>query len=61
MSDAHDEVAAIRAAAREVGLELAPEALARVAAAFARNREMAQMVLDLELPEDVDPAATFRL
>jgi hypothetical protein len=49
----------VAAAARAQCLELSPAQLDRVCAVFARNAEIAQLVLDCELPETVEPAPVF--
>ena len=46
--------------ARVQGFTLGTDQLARVAAVFARNAEMAALVMDFELPETAEPAAQFR-
>jgi hypothetical protein len=60
MSEDADREEFVRAAARRLGLELSPEQVARVAAAFARNAEQAALIMDFELGEAVDAAAVFR-
>ena len=49
----------VAAAARAQCLELTPDQLQRVCAVFARNAEIAQLVLDADLPESVEPAPVF--
>ena len=49
----------VAAAARAQCLELTPDQLQRVCAVFARNAEIAKLVLDFELPESVEPAPVF--
>ncbi|MEO8038626.1 MAG: DUF4089 domain-containing protein [Betaproteobacteria bacterium] len=49
----------VAAAARAQELSLTAEQLQRVAAVFARNAEIAEMVMSLELPETAEPAPTF--
>jgi hypothetical protein len=56
-----DREESVRAAARELGLDLTPEQVARVAAVFASNAELAALILDFDLPDDVAPAPVFRL
>ena len=51
----------VRTMLQDLGPELAPDALARVSAVFTRNAELAALILDFDLPEDVEPAAIFRL
>jgi uncharacterized Zn finger protein len=50
----------VTAAAAAQGLELDKEQLQRVAAAFARNADIARLVLEFELPESVEPAPVFQ-
>ena len=49
----------VTAAAAAQGLELDKEQLQRVAAAFARNADIARLILEFELPESVEPAPVF--
>ena len=49
----------VAAAARAQCLELSPAQLERVCAVFARNAEIAQLVLDFDLPDSVEPAPVF--
>lgn len=56
-----DEASAyVEAAALAQGFTLSPDQLARVAAVFARNAEMAVLVTEFELPESAEPATQFR-
>ncbi|MEA3154148.1 MAG: 1-carboxybiuret hydrolase subunit AtzG-like [Betaproteobacteria bacterium] len=47
------------AAARAQGLDLDAEQLQRVGAVFARNAELAELMLELDLPESIEPAPVF--
>jgi len=49
----------VAAAAVAQGLELDREQLKRVTAVFARNAEIASLVLDFELPATVEAAPVF--
>jgi hypothetical protein len=42
------------------GFTLSADQLARVAAVFVRNAEMAALVMEFELPETAEPAPQFR-
>jgi hypothetical protein len=47
------------AAARAQGLDLDTEQLQRVGAVFARNAELAELMLELDLPDSIEPAPVF--
>ena len=47
------------AAASAHGMELTAEQVQRVAEVFARNAELARLVIELDLPESVEPAPVF--
>jgi hypothetical protein len=47
------------AAASAQGMELTAEQVRRVAEVFARNVELARLVIELDLPESVEPAPVF--
>ncbi|MDB5925130.1 MAG: hypothetical protein JWN13_4066 [Betaproteobacteria bacterium] len=47
------------AAARAQGLDLDAEQLQRVGAVFARNAELAELMLELDLPDSIEPAPVF--
>jgi hypothetical protein len=49
----------VAAAAQTQGLTLDPEQLQRVAAVFARNAEIARVVLEFDLPTLIEPAPVF--
>jgi len=49
----------VAASAQAQGLTLDSEQLQRVAAAFARNADIARLVLDFDLPESIEPAPVF--
>jgi hypothetical protein len=49
----------VAAAARAQGLDLGGEELQRVSAVFARNAALAQLVVDFELPDAIEPAPVF--
>jgi hypothetical protein len=49
----------VAASAQTQGLTLDTEQLQRVAAVFARNAEIAQLVLDFDLPASIEPAPVF--
>jgi len=49
----------VAAAARAQGFALTPEQLQRVTAVFARNAEIARLVVDFEIPEPVEAAPVF--
>jgi hypothetical protein len=48
------------ASALAQGLMLDAAQLQRVAAVFARNADIARLVLDFDLPESTEPAPVFR-
>lgn len=48
------------ASAHAQGLTLDSEQLQRVAAVFARNADIARLVLDIDLPDSIEPAPVFR-
>ena len=50
----------VAAAAQAQGLTLDPEQLRRVAAVFARNADIARLVLEFDLPESIEPAPVFQ-
>ena len=50
----------VAAAAQAQGLVLDPEQLKRVATVFARNADIARLVLEFELPEAVEAAPVFQ-
>ncbi len=50
----------VAAAAQAQGLALDPGQLQRVAAVFARNADIARLVLEFDLPESVDLAPVFQ-
>ncbi|HEV7391803.1 MAG TPA: DUF4089 domain-containing protein [Burkholderiales bacterium] len=47
------------AAARAQGLDLDAEQLQRVSEVFARNAELAELMLELDLPDSIEPAPVF--
>ncbi len=49
----------VAAAASAQGLKLDPEQLRRVVAVFARNADIARLVLDFDLPDSVEAAPVF--
>ena len=49
----------VTAAAQVQGLALDPEQLQRVAAVFARNADIARLVLEFDLPASIEPAPVF--
>lgn len=49
----------VAAAAQAQGLALDAEQLQRVAAVFARNADIARLVLEFDLPDSVEPAPVF--
>ena len=49
----------VAASAQALGLTLDPEQLQRVAAVFARNAEIARLVLEFDLPASIEPAPVF--
>jgi len=49
----------VAAAAQAQGLTLDPDQQQRVAVAFARNADIARLVLEFDLPESVEPAPVF--
>jgi hypothetical protein len=56
-----EEAAAyVEATAGLLGFTLDAAQLARVAAVFARNADMAALLTDFELPEAAEPAPQFR-
>jgi hypothetical protein len=48
------------AAAQAQGLTLDPEQLQRVAAIYARNADIARLVMDFDLPPSIEPASVFK-
>lgn len=50
----------VELAALAQGHALEPGQLGRVAAVFARNAEMAELVVNFDLPEAAEPAPQFR-
>jgi hypothetical protein len=50
----------VRAAVAAQGLTLEAEALQRVVQTFGRNARLAALVLDFEVPPEVEPAPVFR-
>jgi Protein of unknown function (DUF4089) len=50
----------VAAAAQAQGLTLDPEQLQRVAAIYARNAEIARLVMDFDLPPSIEPASVFK-
>jgi hypothetical protein len=49
----------VAASAQAQGLTLDSEQLQRVAIVFARNAEIAQLVLEFDLPESIEAAPVF--
>lgn len=49
----------VAASAQAQGLTLDPEQLQRVVAVFARNAEIAHLVLEFDLPASIEPAPVF--
>jgi hypothetical protein len=47
------------AAARAQGLDLDAEQLQRVSEVFARNAELAELMLELDLPDSIESAPVF--
>lgn len=50
----------VAAAAQAQGLALDPEQQQRVAAVFARNADIARLVLEFDLPDSIEPAPVFQ-
>ena len=50
----------VAAAARAQGLTLDPEQLQRVAAIYARNADIARLVMDFDLPPSPEPTPIFQ-
>ena len=50
----------VAAAAQAQGLALDPGQLQRVAAVFARNADIARLVLEFDLPASIEPAPVFQ-
>jgi len=50
----------VEAAALAQGFTLSTDQLARVAAVFARNADMAALLMAFDLPESAEPAPQFR-
>ncbi|HEX9451017.1 MAG TPA: DUF4089 domain-containing protein [Burkholderiales bacterium] len=50
----------VAAAAQAQGLTLDPEQLQRVAAIYARNADIARLVMDFDLPESIETTAIFK-
>jgi hypothetical protein len=50
----------VAAAAQAQGLTLDPEQVQRVAAIYARNADIARLVMDFDLPPSVDPTSIFQ-
>lgn len=55
-----DSPAYVEQTAALLGLEIPPEIRSSVVEQFDRIVAIAQPVLDFELPDDLEPAATFR-
>ena len=49
----------VAAAAQAQGLALDPGQMRRVAAVFARNADIARLVIEFDLPDSVEPAPVF--
>jgi hypothetical protein len=60
MSDESAREEYVRRTIAALGWTLTPEQTTRVAAAWARNVEVAALVTDFDLPDDIEPAAIFR-
>ncbi len=58
--NAADTEKTVIAAAQAQGLTLDPEQLLRVAAIYARNAEIARLVMDFDLPPSAEPTPIFR-
>jgi hypothetical protein len=50
----------VAAAAQAQGLTLDQEQLQRVAAIYARNADIARLVMDFDLPESIETTAIFK-
>jgi hypothetical protein len=50
----------VAAAAQAQGLALDPGQQQRIAAVFARNADIARLVLEFDLPDSVEPAPVFQ-
>jgi hypothetical protein len=50
----------VAATAQAQGLTLDPEQLKRVAAIYARNAEIARLVMDFDLPPSTEPTTVFQ-
>jgi hypothetical protein len=57
--DAIDIEKYVAAAAQAQGLTLDPEQLQRVAAIYARNADIARLVMDFDLPPSIETAPVF--
>lgn len=57
--NANDIEKYVAAAAQAQGLTLDAEQLQRVAAIYARNADIAKLVMDFDLPPSTDPAPVF--
>jgi hypothetical protein len=57
--DAIDIEKHVAAAAQAQGLTLDPQQLQRVAAIYARNADIARLVMDFDLPPSPEPAPVF--
>jgi hypothetical protein len=58
--NANDTEQFVAAAAQAQGLPLDPGQLQRVAAVFARNAEIARLVMDFDLPPSIEVAPIFQ-
>ena len=58
--NANDTEEYVAAKARTRGLTLDPEQLKRVAAVYARNADIARLVMDFDLPASSEPTPIFR-
>jgi hypothetical protein len=57
--NANDIEQFVAAAAQAQGLPLDPEQLQRIAAIYARNADIARLVMDFDLPASIEPAPVF--
>lgn len=55
-----ETTAYVQVAAGAQGFELSAEQVARVAAVLARTVEMADLLMEFDLPESAEPAPQFR-
>jgi len=49
----------VAASSQALGLTLDPEQCRQVAAVFARNADMARLVMEFDLPASIEPAPVF--